>query len=169
MNDGALNMKIAADKFTNAGDSVVSVLERSKDLAQTMENASATLQQTSSTIKELFDGYQQSKRENEKYVLELTGLVEVARREAGVGKEIVAEMERVITTMRSAETTSTQYLEKINSVLEQSFETFNAEMIESVKQINKENNQTLTAATSTLSGVVELMAATVLKMRKDNS
>jgi hypothetical protein len=169
MNDGALNMKIAADKFTNAGDSIVSVLERSKDLAQTMENASSTLQLTSSTIKDLFDGYQQSKRENEKYVLELTGLVEVARREAGVGKEIVAEMERVISTMRSAETSSTQYLEKINSVLKQSYETFNAEMIESVKQINKENNQTLTAATSTLSGVVELMAATVLKMRKDNN
>lgn len=169
MNDGALNMKIAADKFTNAGDSVVNVLEQSKDITQKMEEAASTLQLTSSTVRELFDGYQQSKRENEKYVLELTGLVEIARREAGVGKNIVDEMERVIATMRTAETSSTQYLDKINSVLKDSFETFNAEMLSSVEKMNKENVQILSSAASSLSSAVEVMVASVLKLRKENN
>ena len=169
MNDGALNMKIAADKFTNAGDAVIDVLEKSKDMTGKMEQVSTTLQLTSTTIRDLFDGYQQSKRENEKYVLELTGLIENAKREASVGKEIVAEMERVISTIRSAETSSTQYLDKINAVLKESFETFNSEMLSAVEKMNKENVQTLSSAASSLSSAVEVMVASVLRLRKENS
>lgn len=168
MNDGALNMKIAADKFTTAGDAVRDVLEKSKDMTGKMEQVSTTLGLTSSTIRELFDGYQQSKRENEKYVLELTGLIENAKRDASVGKEIVAEMERVINTMRTAENSSTQYLEKINTVLKESFETFNSEMLTAVEKMNKENVQTLSSAASSLSSAVEVMVASVLKLRRDN-
>jgi hypothetical protein len=168
MNDGALNMKLAADNFTNAGEAVVGVLEQSKDITQQMGQAASTLQLTSSTVRELFDGYQQSKRENEKYVLELTGLVENAKREAGVGKEIISEMERIINTMKTAESSSTQYLEKINSVLTTSFETFNTEMLSAVEKINKENVQVLSSAASSLSSAVEVMVASVLKLRKDN-
>jgi hypothetical protein len=120
-------------------------------------------------VRELFDSYQQSKRENEKYVLELTGLVEIARREAGVGKDIVAEMERVISTMKTAEVSSTQYLDKINSVLKDSFETFNTEMLSAVEKMNKENVQILSSAASSLSSAVEVMVASVLKLRKENS
>lgn len=169
MNDGALNMKIAADKFTNAGDSVVGVIEQSKDITQQMERAASALQLTSSTVRELFDGYQQSKRENEKYVLELTGLIEIAKREAGVGKEIVSEMERIIGTMRNAESSSTQYLDKINSVLKDSFESFTSEMLSAVEKMNRENVQTLSSAASSLSSAVEVMVASVLKYRKDNN
>lgn len=169
MNDGALNMKIAADKFTNAGDSIAGVMEQSKDITQQMEQAASSLQLTSSTVRELFDGYQQSKRENEKYVLELTGLIEIAKREAGVGKEIVSEMERIIGTMRNAESSSTQYLDKINSVLKDSFESFNTEMLSAVEKMNKENVQILSSAASSLSSAVEVMVASVLKLRKDNN
>lgn len=169
MNDGALNMKIAADKFANAGDAVTNVLEKSKDMTGKMEQVSTTLELTSSTIRDLFEGYQQSKRENEKYVLELTGLVEIAKRDAAVGKEIVGEMERVISTIRNAEASSTQYLDKINSVLKESFESFNSEMLAAVEKMNKENVQTLSSAASSLSSAVEVMVASVLKLRKDNN
>lgn len=169
MNDGALNMKLAADKFTEAGKEVVVTLEASKQTTANMHEAAATLQKTSGSIKELFDGYQQSKRENEKYVLELTGLVETAKREAGVSKAIVTEMERVIATMRTAESSSTQYLEKINSVLKESFESFNAEMLATVDRINKENNQLMGQAISTLSSAVEVMVASTLKLRKESN
>lgn len=169
MNDGALNMKLAADKFTDAGKEVVGTLEASKQTTADMHDAATTLQKTSGSIKELFDGYQQSKRENEKYVLQLTGLVETARREAGVSKAIVSEMERVIATMRTAESSSTQYLEKINAVLKESFESFNAEMLATVDRINKENNQLMGQAISTLSSAVEVMVASTLKLRKESN
>ena len=162
-------MKISADKLTNAGDSIAGVMEQSKDITQQMEQAASSLQLTSSTVRELFDGYQQSKRENEKYVLELTGLIEIAKREAGVGKEIVSEMERIIGTMRNAESASTQYLDKINSVLNDSFESFNTEMLSAVEKMNKENVQILSSAASSLSSAVEVMVASVLKLRKDNN
>ncbi len=166
MNEGALNMRGAADKFANAGEAVVDVLNQSRNITQNMEQAASALQLTTGTVKELFESYQNSKQQNEKYVLELTGLVETAKREAGVSKQIVAEMERVISTIRTAEQSSTQYLEKINQVLKESFESFNTEMLATVEKINKENNELMASSISALSSAVEVIVASTIKLNK---
>jgi hypothetical protein len=42
-------------------------------------------------------------------------------------------------------------------------------MLAAVEKMNKENVQTLSSAASSLSSAVEVMVASVLKLRKDNN
>jgi hypothetical protein len=77
-------------------------------------------------------------------------------------------MERIIGSLGTAEQASTVYLDKVNDVLKQSFETFNGEMLAAVSKMNKENDDLTSSAIGALSSAVEVMVASTLKLRKDN-
>lgn len=168
MNNGALNMRSAADKFKDAGNAVVEVLDQSKNITVQMETAANSLQSTTAVVRELFNRYEESRQANLGYVAELTNLIATAKREAGVSQQIVADMERIIGSLGAAEQASTVYLDKVNDVLKQSFETFNGEMLAAVSKMNKENDDLTSSAIGALSSAVEVMVASTLKLRKDN-
>lgn len=168
MNTGALTMRNAADKFTDAGNAVVEVLDQSKNITVQMETAANSLQSTTSVVRELLNRYEESRQANLGYVAELTNLIATAKREAGVSQQIVADMERIIGSLGAAEKASTVYLDKVNDVLKQSFETFNGEMLAAVSKMNKENDDLTSSAIGALSSAVEVMVASTLKLRKDN-
>ena len=168
MNTGALNMRNAADKFTDAGNAVVDVLDQSKNITVQMETAANSLQSTTAVVRELFNRYEESRQANLGYVAELTNLIATAKREAGVSQQIVEDMERIIGSLGAAEKASTVYLDKVNDVLKQSFETFNGEMLAAVSKMNKENDDLTSSAIGALSSAVEVMVASTLKLRKDN-
>jgi len=80
MNSGALNMRNAADKFTDAGNAVVEVLDQSKNITAQMETAANSLQSTTAVVQELFNRYEESRQANLGYVAELTNLIATAKR-----------------------------------------------------------------------------------------
>ena len=168
MNNGAVNMRNAADKFTDAGNAVVEVLDQSKNITIQMESAANSLQSTTAVVRDLFNKYEESRQANMGYVAELTNLIATAKREAGVSQQIVADMERIIGSLGTAEKASTAYLDQVNEVLKQSFETFNGEMLAAVSRMNKENDDLTSSAIGALSSAVEVMVASTLKLRKDN-
>jgi hypothetical protein len=168
MNTGAVNMRNAADKFTDAGNAVVDVLDQSKDITIQMQKAANSLESTTGVVRDLFNKYEESRQANLGYVAELTNLIATAKREAGVSQQIVADMERIIGSLGAAEQASTVYLDKVNDVLKQSFETFNGEMLAAVSKMNKENDDLTSSAIGALSSAVEVMVASTLKLRKDN-
>jgi hypothetical protein len=168
MNTGAVNMRNAADKFTDAGNAVVNVLDQSKNITVQMQTAANSLESTTAVVRDLFNKYEESRQANLGYVAELTNLIATAKREAGVSQQIVADMERIIGSLGAAEQASTVYLDKVNDVLKQSFETFNGEMLAAVSKMNKENDDLTSSAIGALSSAVEVMVASTLKLRKDN-
>jgi len=167
MNDGAINMKLAAERFTDAGNAVTEVLEGSKNITVQMEQAAQSLQGTTSIIKDLLYKYEESRQVSQSYVQELTALIATAKREAGVSEKIVADMQRIMDTLNSTEKLSTQYLDTVNSVLTTAFEKFNSEMLAQVTKINAENEKLMASSIGALRAAVETMVSSTLMLRED--
>lgn len=166
MNDGALIMKEAAEKFTVAGNSVSGVLENSKSLSDQLTQTASTLQLTSNTVRQAFEQYDRARSSTQEYVVALQALVENAKKEAGVGSKIISDLERIIGSLHTAEKQSTDYLDRINDVLKTSFETFGREMVGQVRNVSAENDKHLTESLSALQGAVESMIASVARIRR---
>ncbi len=167
MNDGAINMKLAAEKFTDAGNAVTDVLEGSRTITTQMDQAAQSLQGTTSIIKDLLFKYEESRQASQSYVRELTELIATAKREAGVSEKIVADMQRIMDTLSSTEKLSTEYLDKVNQVLASSFEKFNSEMLAQVTKINSENDKLMASSIGALRAAVETMVSSTLMLRED--
>lgn len=75
MSDGARTMKLAAEQFTVAGNSVTSVIEKSRGVSDELASTANVLQSSASAVKQAFDQYDRTRDTVERYVLELTTLI----------------------------------------------------------------------------------------------
>lgn len=166
MNDGALVMKEAADKFTEAGKAVSGVLENSKLLGDQITQTATTLQSTSNTVRQAFEQYDRTRKETQDYVLSLQSLIENAKKESGIGTKMISDLERILGSLQTAEKQSVDYLDNVNNVLRGSFETFGSEMVEQVKNVSVANDKIITNSLGALQGAVESMIAAVARIRR---
>ncbi|OGT42061.1 MAG: hypothetical protein A3F13_01935 [Gammaproteobacteria bacterium RIFCSPHIGHO2_12_FULL_40_19] len=166
MNDGALVMKEAAEKFTVAGKSVTGVLENSKLLGDQITQTATALQSTSNTVRQAFDQYDRTRKETQEYVVSLQALIENAKKESGIGSRMISDLERILASLETAEKQSVDYLDNVNNVLKGTFETFGSEMVEQVKNVSVANDKILTNSLGALQGAVESMIAAVARIRR---
>jgi hypothetical protein len=166
MNDGALVMKEAAEKFTLAGNSVSSVLDKSESLSDQITQTATTLQLTSNTVRQAFEQYDKARQSTQDYTLALQALVENAKKESGIGSRMISDLERILGSLQTAEKQSVDYLDKVNNVLKDSFETFGTEMAAQVRNVSNENDKLLSQSLNALQGAVESMIAAVAKSRR---
>jgi putative membrane protein len=166
MNNGALVMKEAAEKFSLAGNSVSGVLDKSKSLNDQITQTATTLQLTSNTVRQAFEQYDQARKSTQDYVLSLQELVENAKKESGIGSRMISDLERILGSLQTAEKQSVEYLEKVNNVLRESFETFGREMTSQVRNVSGENDKLLSQSLGALQAAVESMIASVARSRR---
>lgn len=166
MNDGALVMREAAEKFTKAGDSVSDVFDKSKTVTGQLEQTAATLQLASASVRTAFEKYDSTRESVQSYVLQLQSLVENAKKEAGLSSQMLSDLERILGALQTAERQSTDYLNKVNSVLEDSFQKFGQEMVAQVDALKTSSDTLLTGSLSALEGAVQSMLMSVAKLKK---
>ena len=128
MNQGALTMGSAAQRFETAGSSVSTVFERSKAVADQLQATSTTLQSAALAVKQGFDQYENTRKTVDSHVNTLTALIENAKRESGLTKHMLDDMERIVEQLRAVETQSQQYLEQVNAALVKAFTEFGTQM-----------------------------------------
>jgi ElaB/YqjD/DUF883 family membrane-anchored ribosome-binding protein len=166
MNDGALVMREAAEKFTKAGDSVSDVFDKSRAVTGQLEQAAATLQLASASVRTAFEKYDSTRESVQNYVLQLQSLVENAKKEAGLSSQMLSDLERILGALQTAERQSTDYLNQVNSVLEGSFQKFGQEMVAQVEALKTSSDSLLTGSLSALEGAVQSMLMSVAKLKK---
>lgn len=166
MNDGALVMREAAEKFTKAGDSVTDVFDKSRTVTAQLEQVAATLQLASSSVRTAFEKYDSTRESVQAYVLQLQSLVENAKKEAGLSSQMLADLERILGALQTAERQSTDYLNQVNSVLTGSFQQFGQEMVAQVEALKVSSDTLLTGSLSALEGAVQSMLMSVAKLKK---
>jgi ElaB/YqjD/DUF883 family membrane-anchored ribosome-binding protein len=166
MNDGALVMKEAAVKFTTAGDSVSNVFDKSRVVTEQLEQTATTLQLASATVRTAFEKYDSTRESVQNYVLQLQGMVENAKKEAGLSSQMLSDLERILAALQAAERQSTDYLNQVNSVLEGSFQKFGQEMVAQVEALKTSSDTLLTGSLSALEGAVQSMLMSVAKLKK---
>jgi hypothetical protein len=166
MNDGALVMREAADRFTKAGDSVGNVFDKSRVVTDQLEQTASTLQLASSSVRTAFEKYDQSRESVQSYVLQLQNLVENAKKEAGLSSQMLSDLERILGSLQTAEKQSIDYLNQVNSVLTGSFKQFGQEMVAQVEALKVSSDTLLTGSLSALEGAVQSMLMSVAKLKK---
>ena len=166
MNDGALVMRDAADRFTKAGDSIGGVFDKSRVVTDQLEQTAATLQLASASVRSAFEKYDESRESVQGYVLQLQNLVDNARKEVGLSSQMLSELERILGALQTAEKQSTDYLNQVNSVLKGSFQQFGQEMVAQVEVLKSKSDTLLTGSLGALQGAVESMFMQIAKLKK---
>lgn len=166
MNDGAATMSGAAQRFETAGASVTSVFERSASLSEQLNATAGVLQSAASAARQGIDQYEATRRTVEGQVGALTTLVETARKEAGMTKEVAHDLERIVAQLKLAENESQQYLEKVNAALAEAFAQFGNAMSSQLTKTIAESDAHLGRGVSHLTGVVQELAMALARMKK---
>ena len=132
-----------------------------------MENVGQRLQSMMINIQDLFKQFEQSSFAHQDYMKELTQLIAIAKKESGVSAEILAGMERSLSTLKLVENTSTEYLGQVNNVLKEAFSQFNLQMMAQVTGLNQENDRLLGSAVGALTSAVEQIVISATKLRSN--
>jgi hypothetical protein len=166
MNDGAAQMETAAERFRQAGGAVTGVLERSAQVSDQMSATATTLQSAAAVARQGLDQYEQTRRTVDSHVATLAGLLENAKQEAGLSKEMLRDLERIVQEMRKAEAQSKEYFEHLNGALEGAFRTFGSELTTQVKDTIAHTDRHLSNGVGQLSGVVQALQMALARLKK---
>jgi ABC-type transporter Mla subunit MlaD len=103
-------------------------------------------------------------------VAALNSLVEVARREAGVSKELMKSIEQSAATLKSLEASSrenlSQHLTQVNAALVKAFKDFGAQLDSAVENTIAKTDRHLSSGAGHLNTVVDELAKAALRMKR---
>lgn len=165
MNSGADRIKVAADHFSTAGQSVSGILEKATPMATQMTTATNTLGQASQQLANSLSQYEKTRIETARHVESLQKLLDAARQETGIKKDLINDIQRITDTLRNTENQSIAYLERVNQVLVQSFQDFGNAMKHQVSQSITQTDTHLSSGVNQLTGVIQELGAQLQRMR----
>jgi len=166
MNSGALNMGSAAQRFETAGASVTNVFERSAKVSDQLSGTATSLQSAANAVRQGFEQYENTRRTVDTGVATLTMLIDNAKKEAGVSRQMLTDMERIVKQLREAETQSLQYLEGVNKTLSTAFENFGRQLTEQVRKAVGETDRHLGGGVQQLTGVVQELGSALSRLKR---
>ncbi|MFC7409498.1 anti-phage ZorAB system protein ZorA [Hydrogenophaga atypica] len=166
MNQGALTMGSAAQKFETAGSTVTGVFDRAGKLSEQMASTASGLQAAAGAVQRGFEQYDLTRKTVDAQVASLTGLIEAARKEAGVSKDLIDAIKSSVEALRRAESESRAHLDKVNDALIKAFNDFGTALVSQVKNTIAETDRHLSQGTGHLNGVVQELATAVHRMKK---
>ncbi|MDT6960782.1 anti-phage ZorAB system protein ZorA [Cupriavidus sp. SZY C1] len=166
MNQGALTMGSAAQRFETAGGAVSAVFERSTKVADTLSSAAASLQAASTAVQRGFEQYDSTRKTVDTQVAALMGLIETVKREAGVSQELVSSIKASAEAMRKSEQEARLHLDQVNAALVKAFSDFGNSLVSQVKSTIAETDRHLAQGTGHLNGVVQELANAVQRMKR---
>jgi hypothetical protein len=166
MNNGAMTMSTAAQRFETAGASVVTVFDKSSAVASDLQRTSTALQSASSAVTAAFQEYDRTRGAVQEYVGILTELVKSAQAEAGLTREMMTDLERIVDAFRNAERQTTEYLNKVNETLAKSFEHFGNSMTNQLTKTIGQTDRHLGEGVMQLTGVVQELGTALQRMKR---
>lgn len=166
MNQGALTMGSAAQRFETAGSSLAGAVDRSTELADTLASTAASLQAASAAVQRGFEQYDSTRETVDTQVAALMGLIESVKKEAGVSQELVNSIRSSAEAMRQSEAEARSHLDQVNAALVKAFSDFGNSLVSQVKSTIAETDRHLAQGTGHLNGVVQELANAVQRMKR---
>ncbi|OZI75164.1 chemotaxis protein [Bordetella genomosp. 12] len=166
MNQGALAMGSAAQRFETAGNAVTGTFERSTKVTDTLATTAASLQAASTAVQRGFEQYDSTRRTVDTQVAALMGLIESVKKEAGVSQELVNSIKASAEAMRQSEAEARSHLDHVNDALVKAFSDFGNSLVSQVKSTIAETDRHLAQGTGHLNGVVQELANAVQRMKR---
>lgn len=157
MNEGADKIRIAADRFTNAGTALTIVTEKSTNLVSEVNTLSGNMINASSQLKTLLADYQQSRDALAKSIQAIEGLIQSARSEAGMTTQIINDMKAMTLSLEKVRGETQAYLGQVSLVLGKGFDDFSGSVERSLNKTLGIFDNTLERAVQHLRGGVEAL------------
>jgi hypothetical protein len=166
MNQGALTMSGAAQRFETAGSTVTGVLQQSSKVSEQLTSASSALQAATTAIQRGFEQYDSTRRTVDTQVAALMGLIEAAKREAGVSEAIVKNMRESAEVIRQAEGESRKHLETVNDALSKAFMDFGTALNSQVKSAIAATDTHMSHGVGHIAGAVQELAISLRRLSR---
>lgn len=166
MNQGALTMGSAAQRFETAGSAVTGAFDRSTKVADTLSSTAASLQAASTAVQRGFEQYDSTRKTVDTQVAALMGLIDSVKKEAGVSQELVNSIKSSAESMRQSEAEARSHLDQVNAALVKAFTDFGNSLVSQVKSTIAETDRHLAQGTGHLNGVVQELANAVQRMKR---
>ena len=166
LNVSALNIGSAAERFETAGNSVSEVFERSGQVTNQLAATANTLDSAANAVRQGFEQYDTTRRTVDAHVQALVTLLDNAKRESGLSRQMLDDLERIVQQLRTAETQSKQYLESVNVALSTAFKSFGDALTNQLKTAIGETDRHLGNGVQQLTGVVQEIGAALSRLKK---
>lgn len=166
MNQGALTIGSAAQRFETAGAAVTDAFDRSTEVAETLATTAASLQAASSAVQRGFEQYDSTRKTVDTQMAALMGLIESVKREAGISQALVSSIKTSAEAMRQSEAEAREHLGQVNAALVKAFSDFGSALVSQVKSTIAETDRHLAQGTGHLNGVVQELANAVQRMKR---
>lgn len=166
MNTGALTMGAAAQRFETAGSAVSGVFDRSAKVSEQLAVSANALQAASSAVRYGFEQYDATRKTVESHVATLTALIENARKEAGLSRAMLDDLERIVGQLKLAENQSLEYLEGVNRTLGTAFEAFGTQLAGQIRKSIGESDGHLSKGVQHLNGVVQELGSALARLKR---
>jgi ABC-type transporter Mla subunit MlaD len=166
MNIGAQNMGAAAQRFETAGGAVSGVFDKSARVTDQLATTAGSLQAAAAAVKQGFDQYETTRRTVDSNVAALTTLIENAKKEAGLSRQMLTDLEGIVGQLKTAETQSLHYLEGVNKTLTTAFQNFGTQLAEQVRKAVGETDRQLGGGVQQLTGVVQELGSALSRLKK---
>lgn len=161
MNSGAETLYVAANEFTNAGQSVTGVLQQSAGLVDKLSQAAGAVTSSTQSLGGVVADYATT-RETLATMLEgLRSTVENAKHEASLTAGILANIDSASKALGAAQKEAESYLQDVSGVLVESQTAFNENLKTALETGYKDFYERLSSATGMLRQAIEELALAV--------
>ncbi len=166
MNTGAQDMYLAASEFKDAGKVVSGAMQQGAATLDTLSTAADRVSIASSGLSAVMIANQNAQQTIQGMIDALKSVVEQARREAGVSKQIVDDMSKVAQQLHAVEQQTQEYFDQLNNLLDTAFSKFGDAVTRELGKSNAAFQSELTTGTNLLKGAFTELAAVVGTLHK---
>ncbi len=124
LNNAADTLYISSSDFSKAGQGMVEVFEKANQVSGILSTTAKSMEEASKTVQLSVAAYDKTRSELTNSIDSIHTLIETAKREAGVSKELIAQLEAAAETFNTTQEQTEHYLNNVSNVLTTSFENF---------------------------------------------
>ncbi|MEW6058382.1 MAG: anti-phage ZorAB system protein ZorA [Bdellovibrionota bacterium] len=155
MNAGAETLHVAASKFSDAGKSVVGVFERANQVAERLSITATGIDAAAKTAQLAVASYDRTRADLAAMLESLQAIIESARREAGLSKELIHELETAAIKFKAVQNETEDYLGNVSGILTETFSKWTDAIQHSLNRSRTEFDKSLQQAVEMLRTTIE--------------
>jgi hypothetical protein len=163
---GVQAMNAAAAHFADAGEAATRTAQRAADTGDELVEVARALRQACATVDRAFERYESARAGIDAQVASLAQLVDNARREAGLNRELLDDMQTAVRSLRGAQEESSRHLDAVNDKLVAAFETFGQSMKTQVAGVMRQTDQHTSTAMQHLLGMVQELGVALSRAKR---
>jgi hypothetical protein len=161
MNSGSETLYLAASEFKTAGQSVSNVFREAEALSQGLRQSAGSIANASAALQGVVVDHAGTREALAKMIEEMRGIVENAKREAGIATDAITRIETASQGLGQAQKQAEDYLSEVTRILSATHEKYSTSLSSALQEQYKEFYSRLSQATGLLRIAIEELAMTV--------